>query len=123
MKSKGADPLSKILDAFKSREKPPRRMQTKQFYSKLYYDTRIKAAVDAEWPKVVALAGQKGTPAPKRLAHQNTVVARFWAAESAEFRTALVAQRDAEYDEEIAAWKACSMDSDMLPTTPEEFAQ
>ncbi len=98
-------------------------MQTTQFYSKLYYDIRIKATVDAEWPKVVAQAGAKGAPPPKRLKHQNEVVARFYAAESPEFKAAMTAQRDAEYDEELAAWKAASTDFAMVPTTPEEFAQ
>ncbi len=117
------DPLSKILRAFKPRDKAPRRMQTIQFYSKLYYDTRIKATVDAEWPKVVAEAGAKGAPPPKRLKHQNTVVGRFFAAESPEFRAALQHQRDAEYDEELAVWNAASLDAVDVPTTPEEFAQ
>ncbi|RDX39964.1 hypothetical protein OH76DRAFT_1423985 [Lentinus brumalis] len=122
LKSKGADPLAKILKAFKTQDKPPRRMQTLQFYSKLYYDTRIKATVDAEWPKIVAQAGAKGAPPPKRLKHQNTVVARKFAAETAEFQVALKRQRDAEFEEEYAAWKACSLDSMDVPKTAEEYA-
>ncbi|TFK80859.1 hypothetical protein K466DRAFT_503161 [Polyporus arcularius HHB13444] len=122
LKTKGADPLSKILAAFKTQDKAPRRMQTTQFYSKLYYDTRIKATVDAEWPKVVAQAGAKGAPPPKRLKHQNSVVARFYAAETPEFKAALQAQRDAEYEEEHAAWKTASLDNTVVPTTPAEFA-
>ncbi len=97
-------------------------MQTLQFYSKLYYDTRIKATVDAEWPKIVAQAGAKGAPPPKRLKHQNTVVARKFAAETAEFQVALKRQRDAEFEEEYAAWKACSLDSMDVPKTAEEYA-
>ncbi|TFK78369.1 hypothetical protein K466DRAFT_507386 [Polyporus arcularius HHB13444] len=108
--------------ALKSK-RPPRRMQTLQFYSKLYYETRIKSTVDAEWPKVVAQAGSKGTPAPKRLKHQNAVIARKFAAETPEFQAALKAQRDAEFDEELAAWKASSLDAMDGPKTAEEFAQ
>ncbi len=123
LKGQSADPLSKILKAFKTQDKAPRRMQTQQFYSKLYYDTRIKATVDAEWPRIVAEAGAKGTPPPKRLKHQNRVVAQFFASETREFQAALIAQRDAEYDEELAAWKSDSLDCTEVPKTPEEFAQ
>ncbi|RDX39725.1 hypothetical protein OH76DRAFT_1490873 [Lentinus brumalis] len=122
LKSKRVDPLSKILSAFKSQEKPPRRMQTLQFYSKLYYDTRIKATVDAEWPKVLAQAGAKGAPPPKRLRHQNIIVAQKFAAETPGFQAALKKQRDAEFDEEYAAWKASSLDSADIPKSAEEFA-
>lgn len=107
---------------FKSQDKPPRRTQTLHFYSKLYYDARIKATVDAEWPKVVATAGSKGAPPPKRLKHQNAVIARMWAAETREFQLALKAQRDAEFDEEFAAWKASSLDLMDVPKSAEEFA-
>ncbi|TFK81022.1 hypothetical protein K466DRAFT_569297 [Polyporus arcularius HHB13444] len=108
LKSQRVDPLSKILAALKSQDKPPRRMQTLHFYSKLYYDTRIKPTVDAEWPKLIAQAGAKGLAVPKRLKHQNAA--------------ALKKQRDAEFDEEYGVWKAASQDPD-LPKTAEDFAQ
>ncbi|TFK81054.1 hypothetical protein K466DRAFT_604816 [Polyporus arcularius HHB13444] len=115
--------LVKIIKAFGSQAKAPRRMQTLQFYSKLYYDSRVKSIVDAEWPKVVAQAGASGTPPPKRLKHQNKVLARIFAAETAEFQDALKRQRDDEHEEEIAAWKASRLDFGDAGSTrsPEEF--
>ncbi|KAI0686689.1 hypothetical protein C8T65DRAFT_747319 [Cerioporus squamosus] len=120
--NKSDNSLSKIIKAFSSQSKPPRRMQTVQFYSKLYYDSRVKAIVDAEWPRVVAEAGSKGAKIPKRLKHQNSVLNRIYNSETKEFRDALTARRDAEHEEEVAAWKASKLDSGDVPKTPEEFA-
>ncbi len=113
----------KIIKAFGPQAKPPRRMQPLQFYSKLYYESRVKSIVDAEWPKVVAEAGCKGAPPPKRLKHQNQVLARIYAGESTEFKNALNRQRDAEHNEEISVWKGSRLDiGDATSTrTPEEY--
>ncbi|RPD67895.1 hypothetical protein L226DRAFT_527577 [Lentinus tigrinus ALCF2SS1-7] len=72
--------------------------------------------------KIVAQAGAKGAPPPKRIKHQNSVVSRMFAAETGDFQAALKAQRDAEFDEELAAWKASSLDlDDETPKTAEEY--
>ncbi|RDX42696.1 hypothetical protein OH76DRAFT_1488412 [Lentinus brumalis] len=113
--------LAKIIKAFGTQTKPPRRMQTLQFYSKLYYESRVKTIVDAEWPKVVAEAGAKGAKPPKRLKHQNAVLTRIFASEPLVFQEALKAQRDAEHEEEVALWKAARLDFGDAARSPQEY--
>ncbi len=98
-------------------------MQTLQFYSKLYYESRVKSIVDREWPAVVAQAGAASAPPPKRLKHQNEVLGRIFAAESKNFQEALKRQRDAEHEEEISAWKASRLDLGDAGSTrsPQEY--
>ncbi len=98
-------------------------MQTMQFYSKLYYESRVKALVDAEWPQLVAQAGSKGAPMPKRLKLQNSILDRVWQAETNEFRAAVQAQRDTEFEEELAAWKMSKLDVSNASMTAQEYAQ
>jgi hypothetical protein len=98
--------------------KVPRRMRITQFYSKRYYDSRIKPVFDTEWALVSASSVQ---PKPSRINIQNAVTNRLWDAEPSSFKTWLEGQRDAEHARELEEHQRVVKEMEAAPNTPDAY--
>jgi len=98
--------------------KPPKRMRITQFYSKRFYDTRIKPVFESEWAAVSASAGD---PKRSRINTLNSVTTRLWENEPSSFKTWLESQRDAEHARELAEHQTVVKELENAPSTPETY--
>lgn len=73
-----------------------------QYYSKLYYNERIKATFDAEWSIQSLLPQLEGMPKVTALNTRNRLTQTAWENEPKSFRDRLTAQRDIEHLAEVA---------------------
>jgi hypothetical protein len=97
--------------------KPPKRMRITQFYSKRFYDTRIKPVFEAEW----AATSSPEDPKRSRINILNSVTTRLWENEPTSFRTWLEGQRDAEHARELAEHQIVIKELENAPSTPETY--
>jgi hypothetical protein len=93
--------------------KPPRRMRITQFYSKHYYNTRIKPVFEAEWA-----ASTSDTP---RISVLNSVTNRLWEAEPQSFKTWLEGRRDEEHQKELEEHQKLVKEMEKPPDSPESY--
>lgn len=93
--------------------KAPRRMRITQYYSKHYYNTRIKPVFEAEW----ALRGE----ATSRINLLNSVTSRLWNSEPEAFKTLLENQRNKEHEKEVEAHQKLVKELESLPDSPESY--
>lgn len=98
--------------------KPPRRMRLTQFYSKRYYDSRVKPVFEAEWA-IACASGE--TPKPSRINVLNSVTSRLLENETAGFKDWLTKQRDAEHARELEEHQKVVKEMESAPTTPETY--
>jgi hypothetical protein len=99
----------------------PRSMRITQYYSKLYYKTRIKAAYNSAW------AAEGNKPVDKKakkkaiIAVRNRVTEDAWEAESEAFRTALIARCDADHITDLDGYEKALEVSKKAPDSPESY--
>lgn len=98
--------------------KPPRRMRLTQFYSKRYYDSRIKPVFEAEWAITCA---STEVPKPSRINVLNSITSRLLDSEPPEFKVWLEKQRDAEHARELEEHQKVVKEMGDAPTTPETY--
>lgn len=98
--------------------KAPRRMRMTQFYSKKYYDSRIKPVFDQEWSTALASTEESK---PSRINILNAVTSRLWENESATFKTWLQSQRDAEHARELQEHDKVVEEMKRAPGTSDTF--
>lgn len=99
--------------------KPPRSKRMTQYYSKLYYSTRIKVAFDSAW--AIEKAKPDGAGKMSLIAVRNLVTERAWEAEPESFRKWLTEQRDKEHQKNLAAFKQNLEESKRVPDSAESY--
>ena len=98
--------------------KQPRRMRLTQFYSKRYYDSRIKPAFEAEWASILA---NTENSKPSRINVLHNVTARLLENEPSSFRVWLEGQRDAEHARELEEHQRVVKEMEQAPSAPETY--
>ncbi|KAJ7048760.1 hypothetical protein C8F01DRAFT_1379496 [Mycena amicta] len=98
----------------------PQRGRTIHFYSRKYYETRIKHLVEERLESFKRRAELDGQEMPKPIDVISKMTAEAWLAEMAAFRDEVELAAEREYQQTVKAWEASLADS---PTrTPEEMA-
>ncbi|KAJ7058603.1 hypothetical protein C8F01DRAFT_1304260 [Mycena amicta] len=98
----------------------PQRGRTIHFYSRKYYETRIKHLVEEQLESFKRRAELDGQEMPKPIDVISKMTAEAWLAETAAFRDEVELAAEREYQQTVKAWEASLADS---PTrTPEEMA-
>lgn len=98
--------------------KPPRRMRMTQFYSKRYYDSRIKSVFESEWASILASDAESK---PSRINVLNAVTSRLWDSESASFKSWLQGQRDLAYARELQEHQTVVKEMESAPDSAESY--
>ncbi|KAJ7019389.1 hypothetical protein C8F04DRAFT_888098, partial [Mycena alexandri] len=88
-----------------------RHPRVQQFYSKLYYDTRVKARVEARIQALQKRAEYTGGEPPHPFAVQNDVTKECWEGETEMFQAETVRLMEREYEATVKAWEASLADS------------
>lgn len=86
-----------FLEMNESAVKKPTLRRMSQYYSRLYYKTRIKHKFDQEWALEIAKSELNQTPLPSKLKFRNALTDRIYNAEPILFREQLTRQRDEEH--------------------------
>ncbi|KAF7357239.1 hypothetical protein MSAN_01318900 [Mycena sanguinolenta] len=98
----------------------PQRGRINHFYSRKFYDTRIKPHVEERMEGLQSRAQLSGEAPPQLIDVVAKVTAERWEQETPEFRRECELSLDREHQQALAAWEASLADS---PTeTPEETA-
>lgn len=92
-------------------------MRMTQFYSKHYYNTRIKPVFDAEWAAATADPNSK----PSRIKILNSVTSRLWTNETPTFRAWLEGRRDDEHAKEVELHNKRVEESENALTSAERY--
>lgn len=100
--------------------KRPRRSSPLQYYQRTYYDTRVKATVDAEYKRLREAALSSGQTPPMHLPISNAVTQRLFEAESEDFRAQLLDEAEADFQQRVAEYRA-ALAKPSLPNSPEEY--
>lgn len=98
--------------------KPPRRMRITQYYSKQYYNTRIKPVFDAEWANALTSPGPEK---PSRINILNTVTTRLWQNETSTFKTYLEQKRDEEHAKELEEHQKLVKEMEATPDSADSY--
>ena len=94
----------------------PKVLRTTQFYSRKYYNTRIKPVVDAEWALV-----KDTLPEPSRIALSNTITDRIYTGESKSFKERLDVERIEAHAKEMAEYERAVKRLENAPDSAESF--
>jgi hypothetical protein len=97
--------------------KAPRRMHMTQFYSKHYYNTRIKPVFDAEW----AAANADPNAKPSCINILNSITSRLWESETPTFRAYLEGKRNEEHAKELEEHNRVVKELQTAATTAESY--
>ena len=100
--------------------KPPKRMRITQFYSKRFYTSRIKPALDAEWAAISTSAQDKRN----RINVLNSVTTEDFGKTCVSRLTSkawLEGQRDAEHARELAEHQTVIKELENAPSSPETY--
>ncbi|KAJ7040783.1 hypothetical protein C8F04DRAFT_1309654 [Mycena alexandri] len=98
----------------------PMRGQLTHFYSRKFYNTRVKPRADARIMALKRRAELEGSPAPKVIDIISKVTKEVWEEETLEFQKECEVALEREYAESLEAWEQSMADS---PTrTPDEIA-
>lgn len=98
----------------------PTRGQINHYYSRKFYDTRVKERADARIAALKRRAQLAGEPEPKPIDVISKVTKEVWEEETPEFRKECELAMEREYAESLKAWEQSLADS---PTrTPEEIS-
>jgi hypothetical protein len=98
----------------------PQRGRMAHFYSRKFYDTRIKEEVEERLASLTRHAEREGGPPPKRIDVIAKVTAECWDRETPEFQRDCELALEREYQQVLKGWEASLSDS---PTrTAEEIA-
>jgi hypothetical protein len=98
----------------------PQRGRIIHFYSRHFFDTRVKDRVDARMAALMRRATNSGDAPPRRIDVTAKVTAEVWEEETPAFKQECEVALDHEYQQALKAWEASLADS---PTrTAEEIA-
>ncbi|KAJ7702937.1 hypothetical protein B0H16DRAFT_1748003 [Mycena metata] len=98
----------------------PTRAQIGHYYSRKFYDSRVKPRADARIAALKRRALLEGLPEPKVIDIISKVTKEVWEEETPEFRKECELALEREYTENVKAWEQSLADS---PTrTPDEIA-
>jgi hypothetical protein len=98
----------------------PQRRRLIHFYSKNFYETRIKDQVDSRMAALTRLAKNSGSPLPIKIDVIAKVTAEVWEEETPAFKKECEVAMEEEFQQATKAWEASQADS---PTrTAEEIA-
>jgi hypothetical protein len=98
----------------------PQRSQITHFYSRHYYDKRVKSAFEARWESLQRNARYSGEKVPADISVKNQVIKEMSEDKMPEFQGEVKAAAEREYQLALVGWKASLADS---PTrTAEEMA-
>ncbi|KAK7017234.1 hypothetical protein R3P38DRAFT_3201625 [Favolaschia claudopus] len=98
----------------------PQRGRLIHFYSRNYYETRIKDHVEERMAALARVAELTGEEPAKQIDVVSKVTAEMWNAESPAFRHECEVAAEVDYQQKVKAWKAALPDS--ATRTPEEMA-
>ncbi|KAJ7256376.1 hypothetical protein C8J57DRAFT_1517544 [Mycena rebaudengoi] len=107
-KTEFAELFTGILDGAPPK---PQRPQLIQFYSRKFYDTRVKEHFEAQMAGVVRHAGHMGQSAPAELAVRNQVMKEVWEEETEMFQGEVKQALEREYAVSLKGWQASLADS------------
>jgi len=91
-----------------------------QYYSKHYYNTRIKATFETEWAVVLAKPDPPSDK-PSRINVLNSVTSRLWENESGTFKSWLEKKRDTEHAKEVEEHQKLVKELQTIPNSPETY--
>lgn len=80
--------------------KAPKLMRVSHFYSKKYYNTRLKAVIHTEWDAI-----KDNIPKPSRITTINTITERMYAEESQSFKDQLEVERQEDHTKELEEYQ------------------
>ncbi|KAJ6478369.1 hypothetical protein C8R45DRAFT_934138 [Mycena sanguinolenta] len=98
----------------------PQRRRTNHFYSRKFYETRIKVHVEERMESLIRRAQLSGEEPPKLIDIVAKVTAERWDQETPEFRLECEIAKDREHEQAMDAYRASLADSPSQ--TPEERA-
>lgn len=106
--NKSADtPFARILSGINNSTTPrPRRPRIIQFYSTMYYKTRIKRDYEIEWARIRSLPVPDGQKKPVSINIRNRVTREKWEQEDPELRKLVEQKAQEDYDKAVAAYEA-----------------
>lgn len=114
--------IQKLFEDLASPAAPkPRAKQLVHFYSKKFWDLKIKHAVDNQWPaqqqQQLSTSGKKYT----RFEFSNKVTEDMWKAEPAEVKAWVKVERDQDTKIRIKEWEDKESEKKKQPDSPESF--
>lgn len=98
--------------------KPPRRKRVTQYYSKCYYNSRIKPIFDARWAEELKRPIADGEKRPSEINIRNQVTEEMWNNESETFQKWLTGRRDEDHVKEMAKHERRVEESKNAPVSP-----
>jgi hypothetical protein len=97
----------------------PRKSQPLHFYSRRWYDERVKARFEEDFKIKKQLAVDLDEPAPSELKERNAMTRKVYLEESNEFREEIRVAVEAEHVAAVRAWEL--MQAETPTKTPEEL--
>lgn len=122
----GEDTAMEIQKLFEDMASPaapkPRAKQLVHFYSKMFWDVKIKHAVDIQWAAQQQL--QLLSTCPKKFTkfeYSNKVTEEMFKAEPAEVQEMVKVRRNQDTQARIKFWEATELAKKKVPDSPESF--
>ncbi|KZP02101.1 hypothetical protein FIBSPDRAFT_970462, partial [Athelia psychrophila] len=115
--------IQKLFDDMSSPAIPkPRAKQLVHFYSKKFFDLKIKHVVDIQWPvqqqqQLLSTSQKKYT----KFEFSNKVTEEMWKAEPAEVRELIRLQRNEDTQVRMKEWEDMELAKKKRPDSPESF--
>lgn len=115
--------IQKLFDDMASPAAPkPRAKQIIHFYSKKYWDLKLKHAVSIQWPiqqqkQLLSTAQKKLT----KLEFSNKLTEDSWKAEPPEVQELIKVQRDQDTQARVKKWEIEELAKKKQPDSPESF--
>lgn len=100
----------------------PRKPRPQHYYSRRYFNERIKPTFEQVWAKVSTAPVPPGEKAPTRLGIQNKVTSDCWDKEPKEFKEYIQSLIDDEHQKVMAEYAAAKPTA-KEPQTPEDYHQ
>ncbi|KAJ6589549.1 hypothetical protein B0H19DRAFT_1249078 [Mycena capillaripes] len=89
----------------------PQRGQIAHFYSRHYWDSRIKAEFEDQWEAVKRNCARTGVDPPAEISVKTKVIRTCWQNETPAFKANVQAAAEREYQQALVGWKASLADS------------
>ncbi|KAJ7908409.1 hypothetical protein B0H13DRAFT_2331394 [Mycena leptocephala] len=89
----------------------PQCSQITHFYSRHYYEKRVKSAFEARWDSLQRSARYSGEKVPADIVVKNQVIKEMWEDETHKFQAEVKAAVEREYQLALVGWKASLADS------------
>jgi hypothetical protein len=98
----------------------PQRGHAVHFYSRKFYESRVKEHVEACWESLQRRSALSGDPLPKKIDVTAKVKVELWEQEPPEFQRECELTMEREHQQALKGWEASLADS--LTRLPEEIA-